>query len=224
VEGTGRDNVRLLAALGLAAEPWHSRRVSTASRHRPSPAPLSAHRADGPSRPALRIVPEPARPRAPRVEVRYGGRRAAGEAPRARARSGPAARQAPQGPRRAAPAGSAPDAGRAAGSRPRSPATPPARGAAPGRRATGRGGRPSRGAWCSLRRKAGPLSHSGEPALDPVLSGIVDAGGLPKTSGSRWSHHQKVELGASGEGLRRRATDAIIRPAVAPAAPPRPAA
>jgi hypothetical protein len=30
------------------------------------------------------------------------------------------------------------------------------------------------------------VAFRGTGVLDPVLSGIVDAGGLPKTSGSRW--------------------------------------
>jgi hypothetical protein len=40
------------------------------------------------------------------------------------------------------------------------------------------------------------VAFRGTGVLDPVLSGIVDAGGLPKASGSRWSHHR------SDAGLR----------------------
>jgi len=34
------------------------------------------------------------------------------------------------------------------------------------------------------------VEFQGTGVLDPVLSGIVDGDGVPKASGSRWSHHR----------------------------------
>jgi hypothetical protein len=34
------------------------------------------------------------------------------------------------------------------------------------------------------------IEFRGTGVLDPVLRGIVDGDGMPKASGSRWSHHR----------------------------------